>query len=139
MWTPTGGALSITFEVNSGTPWGTIESYTSAIPVTAETTTVTMNANNSVTVNDTTTGTIVTVTPKANDPSAQYTYSFDSWSGIPDAPILESKTITANFAQTINKYDVTISSNNKDFGKLKLNDGAAAESVTIEGIKYGST
>ena len=72
------------------------------------------------------------------DSSAQYSYSFDSWSGIPEAPILESKTITANFKQTTNKYDVTISTNNKDFGKLKLNDGQPAESVTIPEIEYGS-
>ena len=49
-------------------------------------------------------GTTVTATPAEN--TAQYTYAFDNWSGVP-ATITAATTITANFTRTANDYTLT--------------------------------
>ena len=49
-------------------------------------------------------GTTVTATPAEN--TAQYTYAFDNWSGVP-ATITEATTVTANFTRTANDYTLT--------------------------------
>lgn len=49
-------------------------------------------------------GTTVTATPAEN--TAQYTYAFDNWSGVP-ATITEATTVTANFTRTGNDYTLT--------------------------------
>ncbi len=49
-------------------------------------------------------GTTVTATPAEN--TAEYTYAFDSWSGVP-ATITEATTVTANFTRTTNEYTLT--------------------------------
>lgn len=49
-------------------------------------------------------GTTVTATPAAA--TAEYTYAFDNWSGVP-ATITEATTVTANFTRTGNDYTLT--------------------------------
>lgn len=49
-------------------------------------------------------GSVVTATPAAQ--TAQYTYSFTSWSGVP-ATITGDVTITANFSRTTRTYTIT--------------------------------
>ena len=61
-------------------------------------------AANTYTVN----GTTVTATPAAT--TAQYTYVFDSWSGIPTT-VLANATVTANFTRTPRTYTVTLNTN----------------------------
>lgn len=66
-------------------------------------TTTTSNAN-TYTVN----GTTVTATPAAT--TAEYTYAFDSWSGLP-ATVTADATVTANFTRTARTYSVTLNTN----------------------------
>ena len=64
-------------------------------------------------------GAQITSTPTANQPTAQYTYAFDSWSGVPaGGTVTQDVTITANFARTVNQYTVTIESNNTEYGTV---------------------
>lgn len=61
----------------------------------------------------------VTATPSA--PTAQYTYAFRGWTGIPaDSKIIEDTTITANFTRSVNSYTVTIQVNDERFGRVDL-------------------
>lgn len=67
----------------------------------------------------------------ANESSAtaQYTYSFVDWSGVP-ATVTGDVTITANFTRTVNQYTVQIVSNNTDYGTVDVG------SVTVD---YGTS
>ena len=66
--------------------------------------TPTSSSANTYTVN----GTTVTATPSAT--TAEYTYAFDSWSGLP-ATVTEDATVTANFTRTPRNYTVTLHTN----------------------------
>ena len=66
--------------------------------------TATSITDNTYTVN----GTTVTATPAAA--TAEYTYAFDSWSGIP-ASVTANATVRANFTRTSNAYSVTLDAN----------------------------
>ena len=81
--------------------------------------TSTSSSSNTYTVN----GTTVTATPAES--TAQYTYAFSSWSGLP-ATVTENATVTANFTRTTNTYTVTWK-----------NGDATLE--TDEGVAYGTT
>lgn len=55
----------------------------------------------------------------AHDPTAQYTFGFDSWTGVPaDHSLRGSVTITANFTKTVNTYTVTFDVNNPEYGSV---------------------
>ena len=82
--------------------------------------TTTSSSSNTYTVN----GTTVTATPTAN--TAQYTYAFSNWSGLP-ATVTGNATVTANFTRTVNKYTIT----------WKNADGTPLE--TDENVEYGTT
>ena len=66
--------------------------------------TATTNSTNTYTVN----GTTVTATPAAT--TAEYTYAFDSWSGLP-AIVTADAIVTANFTRTARTYTVTLNTN----------------------------
>lgn len=66
--------------------------------------TATTSSSNTYTVN----GTTVTATPAAT--TAEYSYAFDSWSGLP-ATITEDATVTAVFTRTAREYGVTLHTN----------------------------
>lgn len=62
-------------------------------------------------------GTKVSATP--SDPTAQYTFVFDSWSGIPADHILrEPVTVTAGFRAIVRTYTVTFDVNEKEWGTV---------------------
>ena len=79
---------------------------------------------NKLTVN----GTEVTATPAAN--SAQYSYQFKSWSVENNAEVQGNVEVTATFEQTLNKYTVTVKSNNDSFGTV--------DPKTIADVPYGT-
>ena len=54
-------------------------------------------------------------TPAAS--SEQYSYVFDSWSGIPES-VVGDVTITANFARHVS-YQVTFAVNDAEFGSVQ--------------------
>ncbi len=66
--------------------------------------TVTTSSANTYTVN----GTTVTATHAAA--TAEYTYAFDSWSGLP-ATVTADAIVTANFTRTPRSYNVTLNTN----------------------------
>ena len=69
-----------------------------------------------------------TATPTPS--TAQYTYAFDSWSGVPaSGTVTEDITVTANFTRAVNQYTVTITVNDPAFGSVDLS------SVTVD---YGT-
>ncbi|MBO7458015.1 MAG: InlB B-repeat-containing protein [Paludibacteraceae bacterium] len=82
--------------------------------------TTTTSSANTYTVN----GTTVTATPAAT--TAEYTYAFDSWSGLP-ATVTENATVTANFTRTPRNYSVT----------LHTNDGTI-NSGNVTGYTFGT-
>lgn len=72
-----------------------------------------------------------TVTATPSTATAQYTYAFDSWSGIPVGGTVTGDTaITATFTATVNDYTVTINSNNTDYGTVSP--------TSIANIPYGT-
>jgi len=74
--------------------------------------------------------TTVTATPSPSD--NQYTYAFDSWSGIPASGIVtEDLTITANFTRTLTEHTITVESNNTAYGTVSTG--------SLTGIPYGET
>ena len=79
---------------------------------------------NKLTVN----GTEVTATPAAN--TAQYSYGFKSWSVENNAEVQGNVEVTATFEQTLNKYTVTVKSNNDAFGTV--------DPKTIADVPYGT-
>jgi len=66
--------------------------------------TTTSSSSNTFTVN----GTTVTATPTLG--TAEYTYAFSSWSGLP-ATVTENATVTATFTRTANSYTLAWSTN----------------------------
>lgn len=93
-------------------------------------TTVTGNSN-AITIN----GTIVTATPAAKD--ANYSYSFNNWSNVPNT-ITGTCTITANFTRTereLTNYRTTCSTQATVSFDLKGGDGIF-EDVTLDGTTY---
>ena len=77
---------------------------------------------NIITIGDST----ITATP--NQPTAQYTYSFNGWTGIVSDVITEDTVITAQFSRTVNQYTVSVRIN-EDYGTV------SAPSVTVD---YGT-
>ena len=72
-----------------------------------------------------------TVTATAANPTAQYTFHFGSWTGIPvSGTVTGAVTITANFTTTTNQYTVTITVNDGTYGSVDEN------SVTVD---YGTS
>lgn len=92
---------TITFEISpDGTGTTSVNSISAPIGTTISASTNTITLGTSP---DTTT---ITATPAAA--TAQYTYTFDSWSGVPaGGTVTEDLTITANFTQTLNEYTIT--------------------------------
>jgi uncharacterized repeat protein (TIGR02543 family) len=79
--------------------------------------------NNVLTVN----GTAVTATGATQ--TAQYTYSFDSWTN-GTATITGATTVTANFVRAERTYTVTIAVNNGNYGTVNV--------TTITDVPYGT-
>ena len=73
-------------------------------------------------------GTTVTATPASA--TAQYSYIFDNWSGIPDE-VTENVTITANFTQTTNTYTVTVSPNPSNGGSVYIGNNQGTTEYTF--------
>ena len=61
----------------------------------------------------------ITATPVNS--TAQYTYSFGSWSPS-TGTIVDDTLITANFVRTVNQYTVSIISNNTDYGAVSISE-----------------
>ena len=81
--------------------------------------TATTSSANTYTVN----GTTVTATPAAE--TAEYTYAFDSWSGLP-ATVTADATVTANFTRAAKSYTVTLNTN-----------GGTINSGNVTGYTFG--
>lgn len=60
-------------------------------------------------------GTKITASPTSS--SAQYTYSFSSWTDA-NGTVTGATTITANFSQSVNNYTVSFSSGNSAYGTV---------------------
>ena len=72
--------------------------------------------------------TVITATPSSA--TAQYSYAFDSWSGVPaGGTVTGDVTITANFTRTVNQYTVTFDVNNAEYGSV------SHQSLTVD---YGT-
>ena len=80
----------------------------------------TSSSSNTYTVN----GTTVTATPTSQ--TAQYSYSFDSWSGLP-ATVSANATVTANFTRTPRTYTITLNTN-----------GGTINAGNVENYTYGT-
>ena len=71
-------------------------------------------------------------TATAASQTAQYTYAFDSWSGIPlGGEIVGDTTVTANFTATLRSYTVSIAPNDNSYGSVSQS--------TVTSVPYGST
>ena len=99
---------------------------------------VTVDYGTSISVNgDTVTigSTQITATPTTSD--AQYTYAFDSWSGIPaGGTVTDNLSVTANFTRTVNNYRVTFNVNNAGYGSVIGIGGNQVQSI---GVQYGTS
>ena len=78
----------------------------------------------------------ITATPTTD--TAQYDYSFSSWTGA-SGTVTGNKTITANFTRTTKQYTVTITSNNSSYGVITNNDTASSSGTMTVKVNYGST
>ena len=73
-----------------------------------------------------------TVTATPSTATAQYTYAFGSWTGIPVGGTITGDTaITATFTATVKDYNVTIESNNTSYGTVSP--------ASISDVPYGTT
>lgn len=72
----------------------------------------------------------MTFTATPTPATAQYTYRFDEWGGVPTGEITQEVLIAAMFSRTVNTYTVTINVNNPDWGSVDKT------SVTVP---YGTT
>ena len=112
-------AYTLTNEVNT-------EGYGTVSP--ASVTSIAYNTATSSSTNTYTVGeTVVTATPAAA--TAEYTYAFESWSGLP-ANVTEDATVTANFTRTPVDYTLSWSSNGGD---------ALTGSYTSGTVAFGSS
>lgn len=85
-------------------------------------------SGNVLTVGNTT----VTATPTTN--TAQYNYSFSSWSGVPSSgKVTGDITVTANFSRAVRKYTLTIT--NPSYGTVKNASGTALSNGAT--VTYG--
>lgn len=91
---------TVTFAVNTA-EYGTVSSSSLSVPSGSS---ITTNGN-TVTIN----GTTVTATPAAA--TAQYTYSFSSWSNATGS-VTTDRTITANFTRETKSFSITKTYNN---------------------------
>ena len=87
---------------NNNSDYGSVSAASATVPsgttISASTNTITLGTSPDATV--------ITATPTAAD--AQYTYAFDSWTGVPaGGTVTEDLTITANFTRTVNEYTIT--------------------------------
>lgn len=96
--------------------YGTVDPViVSGLPLGATTT----SSSNTYTVN----GITVTATPAAT--TAQYTYEFSGWSGLP-ATVTADATVTANFTRAARTYTVTLNTN-----------GGTINSGDVDGYTFG--
>ncbi len=73
------------------------------------------------------------VVATANQPTAQYTYEFVGWTGIPESgTITQDITVTANFEAEINRYTVTFTVNDPTYGRVDLGFVEADYGTLIE-------
>lgn len=61
-----------------------------------------------------------TATPLTN--TAQYTYAFDSWSGLPEGRVTGPLDISAVITATVNEYTVTIQSSDTEKGTVSVSE-----------------
>ena len=103
----TNGALlsSTSYDVeiaSSNTDYGSVSAAAASVP----SGTTISTSSNTITLGTSPDATVITATPTASD--AQYTYAFDSWTGVPaGGTVTEDLTITANFTRTVNEYTIT--------------------------------
>ena len=69
----------------------------------------------------------VTSEATASDNTDQYTYAFSGWSVANNTAVTDNMTVYANFTRTINTYNVTIQSNNTDYGTVSGSSILAVE------------
>ena len=87
---------------SSNSDYGSVSAAAASVPAG---TTITASSN-TITLGTSPDATVITATPTAAD--AQYTYTFDSWTGVPaGGTVTEDLTITANFTRTVNEYTIT--------------------------------
>ena len=94
-------------------------------------TTLTVAPNSTITVSGNTLtidGNTVTAT-KHTPNTAQYTYDFDHWSVSNGDTTSDGMTITAYFTRTVNLYDITVQSNNTNYGTVDVG--------SIDDVPYG--
>ncbi len=74
-------------------------------------------------------GTVVTANTKTQ--TAQYTYSFGSWTIPNNGSVNGAMTVTANFNATVRNYTVTFTTNNTAYGNVNTTE--------ITSVPYGTT
>jgi len=125
---------TVTFTAASG---GTV----SPASVTADYGTQITATDNVVTVGSTP----VTATP--DTATAQYTYTFDSWTNA-TGTVTADRTITANFTQTINQYTISFASEDLSYGSVDVSSITADygtpitvsnNTITIDGTTVTAT
>ena len=73
---------------------------------------------------------VANITATPNDANVQYTYTFGSWSGIPNGGIVtQNISVNAIFNATLNQYTVTIRANDNSYGSV------SESSITVD---YGT-
>lgn len=93
-----------TIESNN-TDWGSVDSGF----VTVSLYNTVSATDNVLTITDRYTNATYNITATPTPSTVQFTYAFDSWSGIPEGGVItEDTTITANFTQTQNTFTVTV-------------------------------
>ena len=79
-----------------------------------------------------------TLTATASDATAEYTYAFDSWSGVTNGQSITANiTATANFTRTANSYAVNYTAPTNGTYTIKVGDADAVSTNTT--AAYGQT
>lgn len=105
---------------SNDTDYGTVSPTTLSV---APGSTITVSGN-TLTID----GNTVTAT-KHTPNTAQYTYDFDHWSVSNGDTTSDGMTITAYFTRTVNLYDITVQSNNTNYGTVDVG--------SIDDVPYG--
>ena len=77
---------------------------------------------------------VITATPNTN--TAQYTYTFTNWS-VDSGKVTGNDTITAHFERTVNKYTVSIVTNNIEYGSVNIDSVVVEYGTEIDTSVFG--